>query len=144
MRRTRAGVNGTMSFHASLGFSTLTKRTPIGARWWPRWTLSAAWVRPTSRQARKALGPESWRLERDREDIVLDLDGAYLDLDKAIDAASAVASSHMQAEIARNGALAQLLLPGLPAWTHEDWVVEANDFRLATVERLHRNTPDGA
>lgn len=79
-------------------------------------------------EARVALGREAWRLDRVGDRLTLDLEGVRIDLDDTI--AALESDGYDPALVDR------LQLPVLPAWRHEDWVIEADERRAAFAARF--------
>ncbi len=81
-------------------------------------------------EARQGLGVEQWRLERDADRVRLRPEGAHIDLDRAI----AVLASDAQGR-EREQAREAVRRPVLPEWQHEEWVIELEHLRAATLEQ---------
>lgn len=94
-------------------------------------------LRTTLWEARKSLGPESWRLQRTGESLSLDLEGASFDLTLARDSARQLLADEVSVDRLRfDEALALLDQELLPRWRYEYWVVEEEERRQSLLVRL--------
>ncbi len=101
-------------------------------RLWPGKDISKAMGSLTTAtwDARAALGREAWRLDRKGDRLTLDTEDASVDLD---DIMAALSAGSPDRELVQ-----RLHLPLLPAWRHEDWVIDADERRAAVASRLAR------
>lgn len=75
--------------------------------------------------ARTALASEGWRLSRSDDRLTLDMEGAAIDLDEAV--------AHLVDHPDDDGVIDRLRRQVLPAWRFEDWVVDIDERRAATL-----------
>lgn len=98
----------------------------LAERLWPN-VASSVWpgrVRTLLWQIRRALGDESWRLERDGPVIRLDLAGARFDVEEARDLASTVLQGYAIPAERHEALVVSLQQPLLTAYQYEEWVTD--------------------
>jgi DNA-binding SARP family transcriptional activator len=86
--------------------------------------------------ARQALGSESWRLHRSGSQLWLDLDGAFVDLDDAMQRA------HSRIPGEWREALLDLSQEVLPTLRFEEWVTKVNQRRETFLTLAQGNPPE--
>jgi tetratricopeptide (TPR) repeat protein len=86
-------------------------------------------------EARRALGPEAWRLERRGDLVRFERDGVAVDLLDALDEAERLATADPQ-DWAIAALLHRLGTPVLQAAAYDEWVVALDGARAAAVARL--------
>ncbi len=117
----------------------------LAERLWPN-VASSVWpgrVRTLLWQIRRALGDESWRLERDGTIIRFDVAGATFDVDEARHLARTVLQGlHLPAEDHAR-LVASLRQPVLTAYQYEDWQSEyENELRTLAGRLAGPSRPD--
>jgi tetratricopeptide (TPR) repeat protein len=106
----------------------------LGERLWPDSDAGriGSRLRTALWEARRMLGDASWRLQRERGLVRLDLEGARVDLRAASAAADEVLSCELRDAFAvayARRVADELSRPLLPAWSYEEWVHEADQVR---------------
>jgi hypothetical protein len=92
--------------------------------------------------ARRALGPEAWRLRREDERLHLDADGVRIDLLEVLAEAEQVTARPPAGRLDMAGVATRLRRPVLPEWTYDDWVDDLDQQRAAALARLESRRAD--